>query len=89
MKRKASIMVFLLSITISLIISSPPRELSFQGKLVGVSSPVDLTFKIFDTEAVGTGSELWSESHAGTSLDGAGLFNVILGQSTTINLDFD
>jgi len=63
-----------------------PHEISFQGKIAGVVSPVNLQFKIFDAPTGPT--ELWSENHFGTVLDGDGLFNVILGQTIPIDLDF-
>ncbi len=63
-----------------------PRTLSFQGKLVGVSSPVDMYFYIYDTETGGT--PLWTEYHPDVVLSGDGLFNVILGETNPIDLDF-
>jgi len=83
---KKTLLVLSILIIVTTIVADVPREISFQGKLVGVSSPVNLTFKIFDDAAAG--SELWSENHLGTILDGDGLFNVILGQTTTLDLDF-
>lgn len=83
--KKMLLVVFVLAIATA-IFANVPREISFQGKIVGVVSPVNLTFRIFDAPSAGT--ELWSENHLGTPLDGDGLFNVILGQTTDIELDF-
>jgi len=85
MRRK--VLVVLLSVVlVAAIYAQVPREISFQGKLAGVISPVGLEFKIFDDATAGT--ELWNEVHVGVSLDGDGLFSVILGQTTPIDLDF-
>jgi len=75
--------VGLLLFASALLFAQVPHEISFQGKLVGVSSPVNLEFRIYDAETGGT--ELWSENHIGVSLDGDGLFNVILGETVPID----
>ncbi len=81
--RRGVLLVLLIVLFFAVSFAQVPREISFQGKLAGVTSPVNLTFKIFDAATGGT--ELWSEDHFGTVLDGDGLFNVILGQTTPID----
>ena len=68
-----------------------PLEMNYQGKItdpggVAVDGPVDITFRIYDVSTGGTA--LWSESHSGVDLNN-GLFDVILGGSSPLDLAFD
>jgi hypothetical protein len=83
------ILVFLASLCLAGI----PKLINYQGMLTGSdgTTPVpnenyNLTFKIYGSES-GTDS-LWREYHS-TVLVTNGLFNVILGGLTTLNLSFD
>ncbi len=76
---------------VSAVLADVPRTMNYQGKLtdpsgVAVSGPVDITFRIYDVAS--GGSHLWTETHAGVTVTN-GLFDVILGESTPIALDFD
>lgn len=67
-----------------------PQLISFQGKLHdNVGNPLtgsyDITFRIFNIESGGT--PLWTET-VNVSCDN-GLYNVILGLSTPMNLGFE
>ena len=61
-----------------------PRKINFQGKLNNpTSGTVNLTFSIYKTPAVGTGTVLWTETHTGVTVLN-GIFNVLLGNGTPI-----
>jgi len=70
-----------------------PHQITYQGKLVDRSgSPIDqqavsVTFRIYDSLTKPIEQALWSESQSVTPKKG--MFNVILGQTTPINLAFD
>ena len=70
-----------------------PRTMNYQGKLtdgsgVAVHAPggIAVTFRIFDVSSGGTA--LWSEAHASVPVTN-GLFDVILGETTPMTIDFD
>ncbi len=68
-----------------------PKMINYQGMLTDnsgtpLSGPYNLTFKIW-TDTTG-GSSLWTETQNGVQVQN-GLFNVILGRLTTLNLAFD
>ena len=67
-----------------------PKMINYQGMLTDnsgtpLSGPYNLTFKIW-TDTTG-GSSLWDETHAVSVQNG--LYNVILGRLTALNLPFD
>lgn len=67
-----------------------PQLISFQGKLyndtgVPLTGKYEITFRIYDAESLGT--ELWSETDSVDCENG--LYNVILGRTTLLSLDFD
>ena len=68
-----------------------PHMINYQGMLTDdlgdpLSGPHNLTFRIYDDT---TGGNLeWSETQNGVQVEN-GLFNVILGQVTPLNLPFD
>ena len=68
-----------------------PQEMTFQGFLTDnaglpLTGQYDLTFRICDANA--GGNVLWTEDQAGVDVDN-GLFSVVLGSVTPINLTFD
>ncbi|RKZ30263.1 hypothetical protein DRQ36_06110, partial [bacterium] len=71
-----------------------PQTMQYQGKLtnidgVGYNDTLEMTFRIFDVETGGT--ELWSETYSGTDEVPVvkGLFDVLLGSITPIDIEFD
>ncbi|MGC9316360.1 MAG: hypothetical protein ACP5G4_12155, partial [bacterium] len=80
-----------LAIAVFSISAQVPRTMNYQGKLtddsgIAVTGPVSITFRIYDVETGGTA--LWSEAHASVTVTN-GLFDVILGESTPMTMDFD
>ena len=68
-----------------------PRLLNFQGRLTDtLGDPIvgnsTITFSLYDVAAGGT--PLWTETQSVTSND-EGLYSVLLGSVTALNLDFD
>ncbi len=68
-----------------------PRLISYQGRLtnssgIPLTGAYDVTFRIYDAQAAG--NLLWQEAHAGVIVD-KGLFNVILGSVSELNIAFD
>jgi len=68
-----------------------PRLIHYQGKLTDaggtpLEGAYDLTFRIYDAQEAG--SLLWQEAHAGVVIEG-GLFDVLLGSATSLDLAFD
>lgn len=85
-----SMFLFLVLFVLSLS-AQVPRTVNYQGKLtntggVAISGPVGITFNIYDAETGGT--MLWSEAHASVTVTN-GLFDVILGESSAMDMDFD
>lgn len=75
----------------SIVQAEVPKLLNFQGRLTDaaggiVSGTKNIAFKIYAAE--NGGNELWSETQ-NVTLDSNGLYNVLLGEQTTLNLDFD
>lgn len=68
-----------------------PPKISYQGVLTDASGSLvsdgnyNLTFKLYDAASGGT--PLWSETQSASLSDG--IFNVILGDGTPLNLPFD
>jgi hypothetical protein len=67
-----------------------PHLINYQGMLTnGSGTPLsglyDITFKIYDAELAGT--QKWTETQSSVSVTN-GLFNVILGSSNPLDLDF-
>ncbi len=67
-----------------------PKMINYQGMLTDnsgtpLTGPYNLTFKIW-TDTTG-GSSIWDETHAVSVQNG--LYNVILGRMTALNLPFD
>ncbi len=68
--------------------TAPPRVLSFQGRLTDnndnqITAPTNLRFAIYDTLAATGSSLLWQEVDQ-VAPDSDGIFNVILGNTSTI-----
>jgi len=85
-----SILVFVLAAQSSW--AQIPQSISYQGVLTDAGgTPVadgtySLTFGIYDGEASGTA--LWTETHASVTV-ASGIFNVILGSITPLDIEFD
>jgi|GEM_PF-1297860 len=68
-----------------------PHLINYQGRLTDTSgSPLNgsynLTFRIYDAETAG--NLLWEEIHAGVVIQ-KGIFGILLGSVTNLNLPFD
>jgi hypothetical protein len=68
-----------------------PRLINYQGKLTDTSgAPLEgsytLTFRIYD--AATAGNLLWEETQPGVVVDN-GLFSILLGSATALNIPFD
>ncbi len=90
--RTSVVVVLLILLAAGVAFSAIPKKINYQGVLkdkttgepvVGVQS---MTFRIYNTASGGT--ELWSESQDVTT-DSSGVFTVILGSVTPIDLTFD
>jgi hypothetical protein len=74
------------------VLADVPHTMSYQGLLLGPSGSAvpdgnySLTFKLYSTSS--GGSALWSETQGSVGVSG-GLFSVILGSATPLNLPFD
>jgi len=72
-----------------------PSTMNFQGKLtdldgVGIDGPVDITFRLlknYDPLTDAPGDTLWLDTYAGVEVH-KGLFDVILGSITPLDLSF-
>lgn len=69
-----------------------PRLLHYQGRLTDTAgTPItgtrDVTFSIY--EAATGGTAVWTETHTNVPIDSRGLFAVLLGSTTTLNVNFD
>jgi len=76
---------------VAILFAQIPRTINYQGKLtntigVAINGSYSLTFRIFDVESGGTA--LWSETHFSVPIT-KGMFSVILGSETALNLPFD
>ena len=81
----------LLSLIALICFAEIPQLINYQGKLtdpdsVAVAGTHAVEFAIYDAETDGT--LLWSETHAAVELS-HGLFDVVLGSTTPIDLPFD
>jgi hypothetical protein len=81
--------MFLLTIT-QLVYAAVPQTINYQGYLTDsggnpINGTVSMTFSLYDVSAGGTA--LWSETQSVTVNNG--IYNVILGSGTPINLPFD
>lgn len=68
-----------------------PKLINYQGRLTDsqnrpITGTANVTFKIYESEAGGTA--LWTETYTSLTLD-KGIFNVMLGGVTPLNLAFD
>ncbi len=83
--------LFLILMIPAMGLAAIPHQISYQGHLIdGDGNPVDgvytFGFNLYDTETGGTA--IWTESQTDVSVD-QGMFNVILGAVTPIDLSFD
>ena len=68
-----------------------PKQMNYQGKItdyegVGLNTDIHIAFKLYPS--LEGGVPLWTEIHPGVSIE-KGLFSVILGSITPIDLTFD
>ncbi len=86
-----AIVVAVVVFCVSFVVADIPHMINYQGMLTDdlgdpLSGPHNLTFRIYDDT---TGGNLeWSETQNGVQVEN-GLFNVILGRVTPLNLAFD
>lgn len=95
MNIKKNLCLFLLTLSLSLslpgfLLAQIPQQLPYQGVLTDtndnpLNGTVNLTFRIYSA-SIG-GSPLWSETQPSINVAN-GLFNVLLGNVTALNLDF-
>ncbi len=85
--------LFVISLLVSICFAIP-NEMNYQGKLtndigVGINDTLDMTFRIYDDPTAGT--LLWTEAHADPNDVPIvkGLFDVVLGSITALDLGFD
>jgi hypothetical protein len=92
MKRFIFISVLIILVSLAgLSLAGIPKMINYQGMLTDssgnlLSGSYILTFKIYDDTTGGTLK--WSETQTGVQVQN-GLFNVILGKETALNLPFD
>lgn len=92
MKNKnLKLIAIIMLISVLGLLAEPPRTLTYQGKLtdvggIAITGTVDITFKIFNVASGGTA--LWTEAHTSVPVTN-GLFDVTLGESTPMDIDFD
>lgn len=82
--------IFLLLVAI-ISFAEVPQLINYQGKLtdpdgMAIDVPTDITFRIYDDP--GAGTLRWSESHVAVTVN-HGLFDVVLGSTTPLDLPFD
>ncbi|MFH1429776.1 MAG: hypothetical protein ABIH39_08570 [Candidatus Margulisiibacteriota bacterium] len=87
------VLVFTLHLTLNTLNSyaAVPHLLSYQGRLTGtdgstLNGSYTLTFRIYDAETAG--NLLWEENQTGVLVQ-KGMFNILLGSVTNLNLAFD
>jgi len=90
MKKCMKTVILMISVLSITIFGQIPQTISYQGMLLDnagqpLSATETLTFKLYDV--VSGGTELWQETKVVEINDG--IFNVILGSDTPINLSFD
>ena len=85
------ITLLLLTVVCGLSYAAVPHLINYQGKLTNtqgqpITGAVNVTFRIYDQES--GGSPLWTETYTGLTVD-KGIFNIMLGGVTALNLAFD
>jgi len=94
LKESLPITVFLAAIICCLLATAEaaiPHLINYQGRLTDTSGrplegAYEITFRIYDAEAAG--NLLWEETHTGMVIEN-GIFSVLLGSVTNLNLAFD
>jgi hypothetical protein len=84
--------LIILAVLVSLSFAAIPKLINYQGMLTDVggtplNGSYNLIFRIYD-DTTGAGTLQWTETQNGVPVD-HGLFNVVLGKSTALNLAFD
>lgn len=86
-----SILVIGIWLLVSLCYAEIPHLIGYQGRLTDTDGApkegsFSITFRIYDAEA--GGSLLWDETHSNVTVTN-GIFDVLLGSVTTLDLAFD
>lgn len=79
-----SLLFLLISASVSFA-ADEPSVISFQGKLEGQSSGVNITFRLYDVSSGGIHPR-WSETHQNVSFEADGIFNVMLGSKVPFDI---
>lgn len=85
------ILVVLFYLSATFVYAAVPHLINYQGRITDSSgTPLNgsynLTFRIYDAETAG--NLLWEETHSGALIQ-KGIFGVLLGSVTNLNLAFD
>lgn len=91
MKKLTLVLTLVLILTVSQAQAGIPHLISYQGRLtdaqgIPITGSKSVTFRIYDASA--GGNLLWSETHSSTTVTD-GVFEVLLGSVTALNLPFD
>ncbi len=83
--------IFIAWITLGVVCAAVPQQISYQGHLqdssgTPLTGEYDFTFTLYDAET--SGNAVWSEIQSGVTVTD-GLFHVMLGDHTPIDLSFD
>ena len=93
MTKQSFVVTAVIALTLAIVcltLADVPQLISFQGKLYDdggspLTGQIEITFRIYDVETEGTAQ--WSETIDVNCENG--LYSVILGQATLLNLDFN
>ncbi|MDI6798648.1 MAG: hypothetical protein QMD12_01460, partial [Candidatus Aenigmarchaeota archaeon] len=91
---KYLLIVIILLLSLNIAEAQVPRLISVQGRLLDssdqpITTTVSIVFRIFDDYTIGApDNELWSETRSITP-DSYGVFNVILGGVSPLNINFN
>ncbi|MFH0714908.1 MAG: hypothetical protein V1847_04245 [Candidatus Diapherotrites archaeon] len=86
--------LFCLVMVASTVFAEPPRLMNFQGRLknssgTDINTTVDMVFKLYTASSGGTA--IWTETRSGanTVTVSNGIFSVLLGEITSLDVNFD
>jgi len=90
-KKNILIFMVMLLIVAQTTLATLPDTINLQGRLLDdegavVSGTHQFVFKIYDVPT--GGSAVWSETHSDVDVSSEGVYSVILGTTTALNLDF-
>ncbi len=89
--RRCIAVFFTIAILMVIVTAQVPQRMMYQGKLtdasgIGESGSFSITFVIFNAE--GGPDSLWAENHPTVDIE-RGLFAVLLGETTALDIPFD